>query len=65
MKTNIENIVAFCILMENNDGILGKHPSYIIEKFCNIIEGNAKYPENFLDMKNRAKFDKWIKTFMR
>lgn len=59
MKIEIENIVAFCILMENNDGILGKAPSYIIEKYCGLIEGNTEYPENFLDFKNKAKFDKW------
>ncbi len=29
----LNNIVAFCALMENNGGILGKSPDYIREKF--------------------------------
>ena len=29
----LKNIVAFCALMENNDGIIGKSPDYIEEKF--------------------------------
>ena len=32
-KERILNIVAFCALMENNDGIIGKSPDYIFEKF--------------------------------
>jgi len=51
--------------MENNDGILGKHPSYIIENFSNVLMSCTKNPERYLDMENRIKFDKWIKTFMR
>ena len=29
----LKNIVAFCALMENGNGIAGKSPDYIIEKF--------------------------------
>jgi len=32
-REQLLNIVAFCALMENNDGIIGKSPDYIIEKF--------------------------------
>ena len=30
---NIKNIVAFCILMQSKEGIIGKSPDYILEKF--------------------------------
>ncbi len=31
--TQLKNIIAFCALMENGDGILDKSPAYVIEKF--------------------------------
>ena len=53
---NLEQAVVFAILMENNDGILGKAPSYIIEKKDSVIREN---PEVLLDIDNREKFNQW------
>lgn len=39
MDTNFKNLVAFCILMENGDGILDKSPDYIAEKFKRFQSG--------------------------
>lgn len=27
------NLISFCVLMENGEGILGKAPSYVLEKY--------------------------------
>jgi len=32
-RKKLLNIVAFCALIENNEGIMGKSPDYLIEKF--------------------------------
>lgn len=51
-EMNLKQIVVFAILMENNDGIIGKHPSYILEKFRNA--SCLDHPELLLDNKNFA-----------
>ena len=56
--SEIDGLVAFSILMENNDGILGKSPSYIKEKYVFCTE--MDHPEQMLDDTNKAKFDKYI-----
>jgi len=57
-----DGLVAFAILMENNDGIIGKSPSYIHEKyeFCMKME----HPDNLLDSTNKAKFNKYMETWL-
>jgi len=59
----IKRIVAFAILMENNDGIIGKAPSYITEKFtmCEMMD----HPEALLDMSNKAKFDAYCELWLK
>lgn len=58
---NLKQLVAFAILMENNDGILGKSPSYILEKYgASKIMSN---PQELLDFENKAKFNKYMKTW--
>ena len=61
--SEIDGLVAFSILMENNDGILGKSPSYIKEKydFCTKIEN----PKSMLDNTNTAKFNKYMELWFR
>ena len=54
---NLHQAVCFAILMENNKGILGKAPSYILEKVSMCADMNE--PEALLDDKNRAKFEEW------
>ena len=64
-KKEFERIVAFCILMEGNRGIIGKAPSYIEEKFNALILGKAENPDAFLDKINSEKFKTWKKTWWR
>ena len=59
---DVSKAVVFAILMENNDGILGKSPSYILEKLgcCERMDS----PENLLDSSNGAKFVAYKKRWI-
>jgi len=59
--SDINGWVAFAILMENHDGILGKSPRYVHEKYdlCMSME----HPENLLDYTNKAKFDRYMERW--
>ena len=57
-KKLVEDIVAFCILMQNGDGILGKAPSYIHEKFTACMSGY--HP---LDSKNMSILKQYFETW--
>ena len=61
--TNIKlkQLVVFAILMENNNGILEKSPSYILEKY-DTTYGNLM-PEQLLDQKNLAKYKTYLKRW--
>jgi len=61
----IENVIAFCVLMENDKGILGKSEDYVEEKFKALIEMDAPLPRNFLDLPNQNKFDEWFRTWKK
>lgn len=53
-------MVAFAIIMENNEGIMTKSPRYIKEKFSFCMEvTNPKHVRSIMDSSNRAKFDAW------
>ena len=58
---NIHQAVVFAILMENGDGIVGKAPSYVLEKLkaCST----TLEPEALLDESNLAKFKWWVKIW--
>ena len=58
---NLKQLVAFAILMENNDGILGKSPDYIIEKY--ELSKMSPNPRVLLDSQNKAKFKEYMKTW--
>lgn len=60
MKPKFENIVAFCILMEGNGGILNKAPIYIAEKYSTLINYNLEDPSCILDANNKRKFNDWV-----
>jgi len=65
MANKIKNIIAFCILMENNDGILGKSPDYVLEKFKRYIEGNEEDGYEWgLDMNNKLKLTEYINKWI-
>ena len=61
-KTEFINLISFCILMENNVGILGKAPRYVREKWAN--RGFVS-----LDNTNKAKLEqykrKWAASIER
>lgn len=50
----LRQLVTFAICMENGEGIIGKHPSYLFEKFNWCIGRNC--PEAKFDLSNQAKF---------
>ena len=58
----LKQAVVFCILMENNDGILGKAPSYLMEKLdaCTLDYDSV----HLLDAGNLTKYnaycDRWL-----
>jgi len=59
----IHKLVAFCILMENKEGILSKAPQYIDEKFLACMK--MEDPSVILDRVNKAKYDLWVNTWDR
>lgn len=65
-KEKLLNIIAFCALMENNDGIIGKSPDYIIEKFnryCLSEEGEYAWGLDAIRQKIVQDWkEKWFKN---
>jgi hypothetical protein len=64
-KVSLYGLVVFAILMENNDGILGKSPGYILEKFeaaqtLGIPNGDWAGAGGLLDTPNKAKLQGWL-----
>lgn len=59
-KMELLKIVEFCILMQNNGGILGKAPSYIEEKY-HTTDGSGI----ILDSKNQAIFNRWKEIWFK
>lgn len=50
---NLRHLVGFCIFMQQNEGILGKHPDYLMEKFemcrtTGVPEGMMDEPNMFI-----------------
>lgn len=59
-KMVLKNIVAFCILMENNGGIIDKSPDYILEKFNRYVISEREDESNWgLDVFNQEKLSNW------
>tara|TARA_R110000803_G_scaffold40778_3_gene87794 strand:+ start:2687 stop:2884 length:198 start_codon:yes stop_codon:yes gene_type:complete len=44
-REELENIVAFSVLMESGDGIINKAPKYIEEKFKACLRGKRPFDE--------------------
>lgn len=59
--SDVEKAVVFAILMENNEGILGKAPNYVLEKWEAVQR--LEHPENLLDALNGAKLIEWRKRW--
>ena len=60
----IRRLVVFSIFMENGEGITGKAPDYIMEKW-KLVNMNLsdEYIIAGLDMQNQAKFRDWQMTW--
>lgn len=59
MNDKLLNIVAFCILMENDEGIINKSPDYIMEKYnryCGAMGDEHKWG---LDGGNTSKLERY------
>jgi predicted transposase YdaD len=63
-KMQLESLVMFCILMENNEGILGKSPDYILEKFNRASQSEGEEMLGALDAKNQAKYQDWKQLWL-
>lgn len=60
----LEQLVCFCVLMENGQGIVGKAPSYLFEKFKAVQHRDSRDSLlGLLDLHNANKFREYIKTW--
>ena len=60
----LKQVVGFCVLMENGQGIVSKAPDYIYEKMQvmqkSMTDEQIRSP---LDLDNQRKFDKWVEMW--
>jgi len=65
MKIPIKNIIAFCILMESDGGILNKSPDYVKEKFERYCLSEREDEGMWgLDVANYFKLKDWEKQWL-
>jgi hypothetical protein len=60
---NLKQAVVFAILMEHDEGIEWKSSNYVLEKLARL-EYNDE-PQGILDDANLAKYNAWIKRWMK
>lgn len=62
----VEQLVVFAILMENNEGIVGKSPDYILKKFktCELLK-HIDWLKQELDPGNQVKLEKWVERWWK
>lgn len=67
MKTEeyIKNIVAFCALMQNGEGIIGKSPAYIEEKFTRFCQSEVPEYKWGLDSERQKLLNDWIERWLK
>tara|TARA_Y100001951_G_C11127003_1_gene176051 strand:+ start:68 stop:277 length:210 start_codon:yes stop_codon:yes gene_type:complete len=58
---NIPQLVTFAVLMQNGEGILGKAPRYLLEKYDAVQ--NRNNPSEMLDAQNKDIYDKWMEIW--
>jgi len=61
---DLKRLVVFCILMETHQGIVGKAPTYIIEKWNAVNITAPEHLEALLDKNNKEKYREWLKTWI-
>lgn len=54
-KTKINNLLSFCILMEDKGGILHKSPKYVIDKYNEYIANDSLKQKIDINTFQRAK----------
>lgn len=60
----LEQLVAFCVLMENGVGIVGKAPDYLMEKYRACSRRDSReLLLGLLDCENQAKFREYMKNW--
>jgi hypothetical protein len=60
----LEQLVAFCVLMEKGQSIISKAPSYLMEKYESCEMRNSRNDLlGLMDAKNAAKFREYIKLW--
>lgn len=59
-KNEFTNLIAFCVLMENGEGIKDKAPDYILEKFRRYVGNPDSAWMQGLDSNNRKKLLDYI-----
>jgi hypothetical protein len=60
----LEQLVAFCVLMEKGQGIISKAPSYLWEKWESCSQRTSRTDLlGLMDMENATKFREYIKTW--
>ena len=63
-KPTLEQLIAFCTLMEGHDGIITKAPPYIFEKLESCLLRDSRDDLlGLMDSTNAAKFRQYIKTW--
>jgi hypothetical protein len=58
----IRQAVAFAFMMENNEGIMGKSPSYVLEKMEQCLT-HRKPDEQIFHPTLKAQFDQWAEIW--
>lgn len=63
VKTRREfmNLVSFCMIMESEQGIMDKDPSYVLEKFHIKCPGATALVQ--LDHWNKKKYEKYVERW--
>lgn len=66
MNLNLAKLVVFSILMENGEGIAGKAPLYILEKWRGVeLCGQVDHLLGLLDQWNHHKYVNWLATWSK
>lgn len=65
-KAQLLNMVAFCVLMQNQEGIIGKSPDYILEKFDRYcMHADPLEYKWGLDASNQNKLSTWANRWLK
>ena len=60
----LEQLVAFCVLMEGHGGIVTKAPSYLMEKYKSCKERKERDELlGLMDLENASKFRAYLKAW--